>query len=213
MFTSLGYNLEDSPDTCHFTATGDKVLAASAVALGPLTNNGGPTQTRALLPGSPAVNAGNPAGCTGPFGTQLITDQRGFKRPSGGRCDIGAFELQLGAARCTIKAKSRTVLLHPRHKKKKLKDRLQLRVVCNESATVRLAGKLTRRRHKHNKSYRLSATKKVTAGNTVTVLLRLPKAALSRKYKDSIKLTLTARNANGVGIAILNVRRLQVRKR
>ena len=32
--------------------------------LGPLADNGGPTQTHALLPGSPAIDAGNPAGCT-----------------------------------------------------------------------------------------------------------------------------------------------------
>ena len=56
-----------------------------------LADNGGPTKTRALKPGSPAVNAvpsTNP-GCTG-------TDQRGIQRPqpSGAGCDIGAFELE-----------------------------------------------------------------------------------------------------------------------
>jgi hypothetical protein len=60
--------------------------------LGPLTNNGGPTATMALLPGSPAIDAGNnalvPAGVT--------TDQRGagFSRIVNGTVDIGAFELQ-----------------------------------------------------------------------------------------------------------------------
>lgn len=56
--------------------------------LGPLVNNGGPTQTHALLPGSAAINNGsNPAA--------LLTDQRGdpFKRTKGGFTDIGAFEL------------------------------------------------------------------------------------------------------------------------
>jgi hypothetical protein len=60
--------------------------------LGQLQNNGGPTLTHALLPGSPAIDAGNPAGCTDAFGNLLTTDQRGFIRPAGGRCDIGAFE-------------------------------------------------------------------------------------------------------------------------
>ena len=53
----------------------------------PLAANGGPTQTHALLPGSPAIDAGGTSanGCP-------ATDQRGFPRPQGGACDIGAFE-------------------------------------------------------------------------------------------------------------------------
>jgi hypothetical protein len=53
--------------------------------LGPLADNGGPTLTMALLPGSPAIDAGN---------TSLApaTDQRGFSRPAGRAADIGAFE-------------------------------------------------------------------------------------------------------------------------
>src|SRR5262249_7067465 len=56
--------------------------------LGPLASNGGPTQTMALLPGSPAIDVGSnssiPAGVT--------TDQRGSPRISGAAVDIGAFE-------------------------------------------------------------------------------------------------------------------------
>jgi CSLREA domain-containing protein len=55
--------------------------------LGPLQLNGGPTRTRALLPGSPAIDHGfNPTG--------LTADQRGtgFARLSGAAVDIGAFE-------------------------------------------------------------------------------------------------------------------------
>jgi hypothetical protein len=53
--------------------------------LGLLADNGGPTLTMALLPGSPAIDAGN---------TFLApaTDQRGFSRPAGLAADIGAFE-------------------------------------------------------------------------------------------------------------------------
>lgn len=58
--------------------------------LGPLQNNGGPTNTRALLVASPAINAGDPA-----FAPPPNTDQRGsgFNRVSGGRIDMGAFEV------------------------------------------------------------------------------------------------------------------------
>jgi hypothetical protein len=51
--------------------------------------------THALLPSSPAIDAGNPAGCKDQNGNLLTTDQRGIARPQGGRCDIGAFELEV----------------------------------------------------------------------------------------------------------------------
>jgi hypothetical protein len=61
--------------------------------LGPLADNGGGTQTRALLPGSPAIDAIPVRDCIS------NTDQRGEARPivqtsSDTPCDIGAFELQ-----------------------------------------------------------------------------------------------------------------------
>jgi hypothetical protein len=63
-----------------------------------LQNNGGPTQTHALVAGSPALDAGNPSGCRNNSGTLLQTDQRGLSRhvdsnnDGSARCDIGAFE-------------------------------------------------------------------------------------------------------------------------
>jgi hypothetical protein len=57
--------------------------------LGPLQENGGPTQTMALLPGSPAIGAGDPTDAP-------MWDQRGpgFPRVVNGTIDIGAFEVQ-----------------------------------------------------------------------------------------------------------------------
>ena len=69
-----------------------------AQILGPLQNNGGPTQTHALVDGSPALDAGDPGGCRDSQGALLSTDQRGFARhvdsnnDGAARCDIGAFE-------------------------------------------------------------------------------------------------------------------------
>jgi uncharacterized delta-60 repeat protein len=62
--------------------------------LGPLANNGGPTQTMAPLPGSPAVDAGSSALAVDAKGNQLTTDQRGagFPRIIGGIVNIGACE-------------------------------------------------------------------------------------------------------------------------
>jgi hypothetical protein len=92
--TSDGYNLA-SDGTCNFNGPGD--LNNTDPLLGPLQNNGGPTQTQALLPGSPAIDAGNPNGCTDGNGHPLNTDQRGAARPDKedtGGCDMGAFERQ-----------------------------------------------------------------------------------------------------------------------
>src|SRR5207244_7651646 len=63
--------------------------------LGPLQNNGGPTFTHALLPGSPAIDAGDPNFTPPPY-----YDQRGpvFWRVRNGRIDVGSFEVQQGTA-------------------------------------------------------------------------------------------------------------------
>lgn len=95
-FTSLGYNLIGiSNGSTGFGVAGDIVgTTASPVdpKLGPLANNGGPTQTQALLPGSPAIDAGNNS--LNPPG--ITTDQRGpgFVRIANSTVDIGAFEVQ-----------------------------------------------------------------------------------------------------------------------
>ena len=92
--TSEGYNLS-SDGTCTFNRPGD--LNNHDPVLGPLQNNGGPTQTIALLPGSPAIDGGNPSGCTDGQGHLLKTDQRGMPRPDKEDivgCDIGAYERQ-----------------------------------------------------------------------------------------------------------------------
>jgi len=64
--------------------------------LGALANNGGPTQTLALLPGSAAIGAGLDATCSAAVGAPNYgaggLDQRGIARPQGTHCDIGAFE-------------------------------------------------------------------------------------------------------------------------
>lgn len=85
--TSLGHNL-DSGNTCGLAATGD--LTDTNPLLGPLQNNGGKTKTRALLPGSPAINAAENSACP-------ATDQRGVARPQGGVCDIGSYELEFAS--------------------------------------------------------------------------------------------------------------------
>ncbi|MGN6201663.1 MAG: choice-of-anchor Q domain-containing protein [Solirubrobacterales bacterium] len=88
MLTS-DHNLS-SDGSCMFTDGGSK--ENTDPQLGPLQNNGGETDTLALPPGSPAVDAGTNDGCP-------ATDQRGVTRPQGPACDIGAFELEQGGGK------------------------------------------------------------------------------------------------------------------
>jgi hypothetical protein len=89
--TSLGHNLDDGA-SCGFSAPGD--LSNVGAMLGPLADNGGPAMTHALLPGSPAIDAGDDASCP-------AADQRGVARPFDGDgdalavCDIGAYEADI----------------------------------------------------------------------------------------------------------------------
>ncbi len=87
--TSLGNNL-GTDQSCGFNATGD--MSNTDPLLGALQDNGGPTWTRELLTGSPAIDAGANKGCP-------TTDQRGVTRPQDANgdainlCDIGAYEV------------------------------------------------------------------------------------------------------------------------
>lgn len=104
--TSEGHNL-DSDGSCGLGEATD--IDDGAANLAPLANNGGATQTHALLFGSDAIDAGNNAWCTTDF------DQRGEPRIfpiSDGICDIGAFELQtsFGEVTVTKSANQATVL-------------------------------------------------------------------------------------------------------
>ena len=93
-FTSQGHNLIG--DTQGSSGWVDSDLLDVDPLLGPLQNNGGTTETHALLPGSPAIDSGTNTGCP-------TTDQRGVARPNDGDkngtaiCDIGSFEVDTTA--------------------------------------------------------------------------------------------------------------------
>lgn len=124
---SQGGNLSGDR-SCPFTERSDR--RGVAPLLGPLRDNGGPTDTRALLAGSPALDGGVQAGC-------LAADQRGVARPQGLRCDIGAFERRnrrpvarrdayAGRESTTLRVQSRGVLRNDRDADG---DRLRARLV------------------------------------------------------------------------------------
>ncbi len=77
-------NLVENGSTCSASLSGDPLLGA-------LDDNGGATQTFALLGGSAAIDAGDDATCAAALVGGL--DQRGVARPNGPHCDIGAYEV------------------------------------------------------------------------------------------------------------------------
>lgn len=89
---NLQYPLTKEPDfdnkVNNLIVEPESAILVADPLLGPLEDNGGPTATRALLIGSPAIDAGDTAPCP-------ATDQRGVARPQGSGCDIGAYELVL----------------------------------------------------------------------------------------------------------------------
>ena len=97
--TSHGYNLSSDDGGGYLTGPADQINTDPM--LGPLQDNGGPTFTHALLPGSPAIDKGNSGG--------VPIDQRHFYRPidipgipnatGGDGSDIGAFEFGSSAIR------------------------------------------------------------------------------------------------------------------
>jgi hypothetical protein len=92
ILTSAGYNLTDDT-TCGFTdgTNHDQVVGVGGADLASqLGWWGGPTQTLALLPGSLAIGAGDPAAC-GSSGVDGGLDQRGYTRHAS-TCDVGSFE-------------------------------------------------------------------------------------------------------------------------
>ncbi len=84
-----GYNVCSDNGSGLLNGPGDQINTDPM--LGPLQNNGGPTLTYALLPGSPAIDAGDPN-----FAPPPDYDQRGpgFVRVFNGRIDVGSFEVQ-----------------------------------------------------------------------------------------------------------------------
>ncbi|MEA2650151.1 MAG: hypothetical protein QOG61_2586 [Candidatus Binataceae bacterium] len=96
--TDAGYNISDD-NSCGFSTTSSKNNTDPRFAIAGLASNGGPTQTIALHPSSPAIDAIPFTSCTDqttPTPSQLTTDQRGMPRPDSNdnhaACDVGAYE-------------------------------------------------------------------------------------------------------------------------
>jgi hypothetical protein len=184
-FRSSGHNLENGT-SCGFAAGGD--LNADPL-LASLADNGGTTQTMALLPGSPAIDHGDNVGCP-------ATDQRGQVRPVDGGggglvCDIGAFEVApsnafriAGHARCKTRRCAAIVVTV-------VLPGPGLLAAAGVPAGARRARATARA---HGKSPIKPASRSVSAGGRLALSLKLAKAAqtkLQRKHKLRVAVRFT----------------------
>lgn len=110
VFTSLGNNLVRNRAGSSGYIASDLPDGTNPL-LGALANNGGATETRALMAGSPAVNAGNNAQALDTDNTTpLASDQRaGFPRIVSGTVDIGAFESKLAPTAASVSVGGRVM--------------------------------------------------------------------------------------------------------
>jgi hypothetical protein len=201
---SGGHNL-DSDGTCGFGVPSDRIGVDPV--LGPLANNGGPTDTRALLEGSPAIDAG---------GACSATDQRGVARPAGGGCDIGAFESPFTApvpvpptpapptqtpggttadttpAKLTVTGVGKTV------KRAKFNKGLKVKIGADEPISAELILLATPRKVTIAKLpvVALASTSLAKAGGTRTVTLK-PSTKIKGKRKVKMQLRVVAFDGAG----------------
>lgn len=128
-----GANNLDSGASCGFAKPGD--LSNTDPLLGPLADNGGPTDTLALSPCSPAIDAGN---------SNESADQRGVARPQDGNLDgsliddIGAFELQ--PTECPPPDGAPPALELSAKKRQKAGGKIEIKAVSDESCSLELTG-------------------------------------------------------------------------
>jgi hypothetical protein len=210
--TSGGGNVEDR-DQCHL-GSGDR--RSVSPQLGPLQDNGGPTNTRAIPAASPAFDF---AGACG-----LPTDQRGVSRPQGAACDSGAFELALpgdtggaggGAGSSgagTGSSAGGGAGIPPALPKCDLAVAgdtrgLRVRMTCDQAASLTLTGDVTLiTRRKHRKARR-AATKtvalapvsgQVVPGTLSTLMMSVPRS-VARAVKSGARATAHLRLVATVG--------------
>jgi hypothetical protein len=172
--TSLGHNLESAAE-CGFNAAGDR--AGTDPLLGTLADNGGATDTVALLPGSPAIDAGDPADFP-------PSDQRGIARPQGSASDIGAFELVPAAS-------PSNAFRFGRLRRNKRRGTAILTVILPGPGTVSLAGKGVAAGHGRRPA---AASKAVGAAGPVKLPIRArgkAKRRLRRRGKVKLRVKVT----------------------
>jgi len=198
--------------SCQFAGAGN--LPGTNPQLGPLSDNGGPTDTMALPAASPAIDAGTDTGCP-------ATDQRGTTRPQGTNCDIGAYERvpdptpppsppppDAATADLGVSLRAKPRRPKPRHK---ITYRLTVTNAGPGGATDSvLTGAVSKKvkRLRPGAPCKLGAGRKgkrtftcelgdLAAGATTTIKLRAKVARKARAAKARVGVTTTAADTNG----------------
>jgi hypothetical protein len=149
----------------------------------------------------------------------LDADQRGFPRPSGGRCDIGAFEFQYARVKrpsCTLAAKTVQVRLRARSPSGRPRAvNLFTSVSCNQTASVRLEALFSVGRGRRVKQF-LSpvATRRVGAHARKKIALKVPQRVLKglRAHKRvTVRYLLVVFNEHGIRYQNVGAGRLRAR--
>jgi hypothetical protein len=112
---SQDYNLIEDDTLCQIDGVTTHNITGQDPVLARLDDYGGPTSTRWLDFGSPAIDAGAST-CNDTAGSPLTHDQRGgdYLRPENGNCDIGAIEVQWHDLSVSIAGTGDgSVLIHP----------------------------------------------------------------------------------------------------
>jgi hypothetical protein len=189
--TSHGHNLFGSTAGCTIASGAGDVTNPSPL-LGPLADNGGATMTHALLPGSPAVDTGDPA-MPGSGGTACeATDQRGITRPQGSACDIGAFEASASTTTTTLSASTTTTLPGcgaPAPTFQSIDCRLDILI-----AQVQMATDLANLKNTLLKSLTQARTRKLAAEGFVATKKKLAKKRLKEAIRKMITFNFRVRS-------------------
>jgi CSLREA domain-containing protein len=188
-----GNNLEDG-SACGFPAE----RSARDAVIGALAANGGPTETHALLDGSPALDTADNAACPG-------TDQREVGRPQGPVCDVGAYEREVApsAAPPSTPPAAPTRIARPRVRVAGVRSRcartsVRVRIRVSTAGTIRsvrvtLDGRRLRTTTRRNTVLRVNVrrlragrhTLRIvatdTAGNRTTTTRRIVRCAQQRR--------------------------------
>ena len=129
--TNINNLIETNGPSGHMCGT---PVSTADPMIGSLQKNGGPTETMALLPGSPAIDSGDDAACA-------ATDQRGIARPQGDACDIGAYEeSNLSYALCFVESTGDNLTDYARSDASALQDAVN---AAGPGDTLKIAGTCT----------------------------------------------------------------------
>jgi kumamolisin len=174
------------------------------------------TQLEAVAPahaaGTVTVVVQTPAGLSAPTNSDLYV-YGSAPKPS---CTIGAKSSKVLPP--TAKTNSRRTHKRPKGKP----GTLRFVARCSQVASLTVTGKVTetlkakkgKHHHRRAKTFRIAAVRGTgTPGQTITLTVNLPKAALAALKagrRESLTVTLTATNANGTGTATATIKRLGV---